>query len=201
VTSPEVPRDCPRKGLSPCGWHCEVGDSPLWGQSQSVSPEVDDVRKAVYPGSFDPVTFGHLDVIERGARIFDELVVSVAHAPGKKPLFTVDERLTLVTGLVAPYANVTVDTFEGLAIEHVRACGANVILRGIRTVSDFEYEFQMALTNRTMDPDIETVFVMSDEKYSFLRSSLIKEVAALGGDVKAMVPPIVEEALRKKLRT
>jgi len=157
------------------------------------------VRKAVYPGSFDPVTLGHLDVIERGAKTFDELVVSIARASGKKALFTVEERVELVTGLVAPWENVTVDTFEGLAIEHVRACGANVILRGIRTVSDFEYEFQMALTNRTMDAGIETVFVMSDEKYSFLRSSLIKEVAALGGNVNAMVPPVVEEALRKKL--
>ena len=158
------------------------------------------MRKAVYPGSFDPITYGHVDLIERGSRIFDELVVSVASSPGKKYLFTFDERLEMVRELVEPYENVTVDSFDGLAIDHVRSHKTNIILRGIRTVSDFEYEFQMALTNRTIDPEIETVFVMSDEKYSFIRSSLIKEIAALGGSVKNMVPPLVEDALRTKLR-
>ena len=158
------------------------------------------MRKAVYPGSFDPITYGHVDLIERGSKIFDELVVSVASSAGKKYLFSLDERLEMVRELVKPYGNVTVDSFDGLAIDHVRSHKTNMILRGIRTVSDFEYEFQMALTNRTIDPEIETVFVMSDEKYSFIRSSLIKEVAALGGSVKNMVPSLVEEALRKKLR-
>jgi pantetheine-phosphate adenylyltransferase len=157
------------------------------------------VKKAVYPGSFDPATCGHLDVIERGSRIFDELVVSVAASRSKTALFSIDERVAMVSELVKPFDNVTVDTFDGLAIEHVRAVGAHVILRGIRTVSDFEYEFQMALTNRTMDAEIETVFVMSDEKYSFLRSSLIKEVAALGANLEGMVPKMVEKALRRKL--
>ena len=158
------------------------------------------MRKAVYPGSFDPVTYGHLDLIERGSKIFDELVVSVASSVGKTYLFTFDERLEMVQQLVKPYDDVTVDSFDGLAIDHVRSHKTNIILRGIRTVSDFEYEFQMALTNRTIDPEIETVFVMSDEKYSFIRSSLIKEVAALGGSLKNMVPPLVEQALRRKLR-
>lgn len=158
------------------------------------------MRKAIYPGSFDPVTCGHLDLIERGTKIFDELVVSVASHAGKDHLFTLDERLGMVAELVKPYDKVTVDSFEGLAIDHVRSHLTNIILRGIRTVSDFEYEFQMALTNRTIDSGMETVFVMSDERFSFIRSSLIKEVAALGGSLRNMVPPLVEEALRRKLR-
>jgi pantetheine-phosphate adenylyltransferase len=157
------------------------------------------VKKAVYPGSFDPITYGHLDVIERGGRIFDGLIVSVATASPKSCLFTVEERVAMVKELVKPFPNVTVDTFEGLTIDHLHRHGTNIILRGIRTVSDFEYEFEMAVTNRTIDPDIETVLVMSDERYAFIRSSHIKEVAALGGPLKNMVPPLVEEALRRKL--
>ncbi|HUV38753.1 MAG TPA: pantetheine-phosphate adenylyltransferase [Planctomycetota bacterium] len=157
------------------------------------------MKKAVYPGSFDPVTYGHLDLIERGAKIFDELVVSVASAAGKEALFSIDERVAMVRQLTSAWTNVSVDAFDGLAIEHVRRHGTRVILRGIRTVSDFEYEFQMALTNRTMDAGVETVFVMSDEKFSFIRSSLIKEVARLGGNLEGLVPPAVEKALRKKL--
>jgi len=159
------------------------------------------VRKAVYPGTFDPITYGHLDLIERGAKVFDELIVSIARAVGKQPVFTIEERVEMVRKLTGSTPNVSVDAFEGLAINHVRRHGAHVILRGIRTVSDFEYEFQMALTNRTMDVNIETVFVMSDEKFSFIRSSLIKEVARLGGDLTGLVPPVVEEALKKKLQT
>lgn len=159
------------------------------------------MRKAIYPGSFDPATYGHLDLIERGAKIFDELVVSVVTSEGKKHLFTVGERVEMLRELIKPYKNVTLDTFEGLAIDHVRRHRTNTILRGIRTVSDFEYEFQMALTNRTMDPETETVFVMSDERYSFIRSSLIKEVASLGGALAGMVPPLVEKALREKLKS
>ena len=159
------------------------------------------MKKAVYPGSFDPATLGHLDVINRGARVFDELIVSLVVNPQKSCLFSITEREAMVRSLLKGYDNVVVDSFEGLAIDHVRRHDANVILRGIRTVSDFEFEFQMALTNRTMDPDIEAVFVMSDEKYSFIRSSLIKEIARLGGTVKDMVPPLVEKALVEKLRT
>ena len=159
------------------------------------------MRKAVYPGSFDPLTLGHLDLIERGSKIFDRLVVSVAANPEKEHLFSVAERIEMVREMVKCYKNVTVDSFDGLAIDHVRRHKTSVILRGIRTVSDFEYEFQMALTNRTMAPEVETVFVMSDERFSFIRSSLIKEVAALGGPLKGLVPPQVEEALRKKLKS
>ena len=159
------------------------------------------MRSAVYPGSFDPVTCGHLDLIERGAKIFDRLVVSVAANPEKQHLFSVAERIEMVRELVKSHGNVTVDSFEGLVIDHVRRHKTSVILRGIRTMSDFEYEFQMALTNRTMAPGVETVLVMSDERFSFIRSSLIKEVAALGGSLKGMVPPLVEEALRRKLKS
>jgi pantetheine-phosphate adenylyltransferase len=140
-----------------------------------------------------------MDVIERGARVFDELIVSVADSSRKTYLFTKDERIAMVTALSKDIPNVTVDTFEGLSINHVREMDANVILRGIRTVSDFEYEFQMALTNRTIAPEVETVFVMSDERFSFIRSSLIKEVAMLNGSIEGLVPPLVEEALRSKL--
>ena len=159
------------------------------------------MKKAVYPGSFDPVTYGHIDLIERGARIFDELIVAVATASPKSHLFSVDERVAMVKSLVKHLPNVVVDTFDGLTIDHLHQHGTNIILRGIRTVSDFEYEFEMAVTNRTIDPKIETVLVMSDERYAFIRSSLIKEVAALGGPLTRMVPPGVEEALRKKLKT
>ena len=157
------------------------------------------MKKAVYPGSFDPITYGHLDVIERGSRIFDEIIVGVATASPKNHLFTVEERVAMVKELVRDFPNVLVDTFDGLAIEHLRRHGTNIILRGIRTVSDFEYEFEMAVTNRTIDPKVDTVLVMSDERYAFIRTSLIKEVAALGGPLKNMVPPLVEEALHRKL--
>ncbi len=159
------------------------------------------MKKAVYPGSFDPITYGHLDLIERGARIFDELIVSVATASPKSHLFSVDERVAMVKELVKQFPNVVVDTFDGLAIDHLHRHKTQIILRGIRTVSDFEYEFEMAVTNRTIDPKIETVLVMSDERYAFIRSSLIKEVASLGGPLTGMVPPVVEQALRRKLGT
>ena len=159
------------------------------------------MRKAVYPGSFDPVTLGHMDLIERGSKIFEQLVVSVSADTVKPHLFTPTERIEMVRELVKPYKNVTVDSFDGLAIEHLHRHKSHIILRGIRTVSDFEYEFQMALTNRTMAPEVETVLVMSDERFSFIHSSLIKEIARLGGPLQGMVPPLVEEALRRKLKS
>ena len=159
------------------------------------------MRKAVYPGSFDPMTYGHLDLIERGSKIFEQLVVSVSADAAKQHLFTAAERMEMVRELVKPYKNVTVDSFDGLAIEHLHRHKTSIILRGIRTVSDFEYEFQMALTNRTIAPEVETVLVMSDERFSFIHSSLIKEIARLGGPLKGMVPPRVEEALQKKLKS
>jgi len=153
---------------------------------------------AVYPGSFDPPTFGHIDVARRGSRMFDELVVAVAHNERKKYLFTVEERREMMAEAVKDLPNVTVEIFQGMIIDFVRAKGSNVILRGIRTVSDFEYEFKMALTNREMAKDIETMFVMTDQKFSFVSSSLTKEIAALGGPVESFVPPFVARRLREK---
>jgi len=158
------------------------------------------MSKAVYPGTFDPVTYGHLDVIRRGAQLFDSLVVSVAGSSVKSALFSVEERVTMMKLLTADLPNVTVASFDGLVIQHVRDLDSRIILRGIRTVGDFEYELQMALTNRNLDHSIETIFVMSSEKYSFVRSSTIKEAVRLGGDVVDMVPPLVADALKKKLR-
>ena len=157
------------------------------------------MMKAVYPGTFDPATYGHLDVIRRGAGIFEELVVSVAGASLKPTLFTPEERVDMMKELTSGLPNVTVDTFDGLLINHVNELDSRIILRGIRTVGDFEYEFQMALTNRNLDHRIETVFVMSSEKYYFVRSSTIKEAVRLGGDVADMVPSLVIEALKRKL--
>ncbi|MBI4565056.1 MAG: pantetheine-phosphate adenylyltransferase [Planctomycetes bacterium] len=153
---------------------------------------------AIYPGSFDPVTNGHVDVIRRGARVFDHLLVAVADNPAKKGLFTKDERVEMIRDVSRPFKNVTADWFDGLLVDYARRKKAGVILRGIRTVSDFEYEYQMAMTNRTFAQDIETVFVMTHEEYSFISSRLIKEAAALGGDVGAFVPKEVERWLRKK---
>ena len=158
------------------------------------------MNKAVYPGTFDPVTYGHLDVIRRGAELFDHLVVSIAGSSVKSALFSVEERVSMMKELTADLANVRVSIFDGLLIDHVRGQNTRIILRGIRTVGDFEYELQMALTNRNLDHNIETVFVMSSEKYSFVRSSTIKEAVRLGGDVGDMVPPLVVEALKRKLR-
>ncbi|MBI2900081.1 MAG: pantetheine-phosphate adenylyltransferase [Planctomycetes bacterium] len=154
---------------------------------------------AVYPGSFDPVTNGHLDVIRRGTRIFGRLIVAVADNPAKQSLFTKEERVTLIREVTKGIKNVEVDTFDGLVVDYVRKQKAQVILRGIRTISDFEYEYQMAMTNRTFCSDVETVFVMTHEEFSFVSSRLIKEAAQLGGDVGAFVPKEVEKALKKKL--
>ena len=156
------------------------------------------MRKAIYPGTFDPVTYGHLDVIKRGSKIFDELIVAVGHNPLKKPLFTVKERTNMVLKYAKEFPNVKVDCFEGMLVDYMKEMQIDVILRGIRTVSDFEYEFQMALTNRVLKNDIETVFVMTSQEYSFLNSSLIKEAVSLGGDVSMFVPSEVGKLLQQK---
>ena len=155
---------------------------------------------AVYPGSFDPITNGHLDVIKRGTKVFDKVIVAVGDNPAKKALFTKDERVEMIREVTKAFRNVEVDGFDGLVVDYVHKRKANVILRGIRTISDFEYEYQMALTNRTFAQDIETVFVMAHEEYSFVSSRFIKEAASMGGDVSSFLPKEVEKRLKAKFK-
>ena len=157
-------------------------------------------QKAIYAGTFDPMTLGHLDVVERAARIFPELIVAVAAVTGKGTLFSQKERIVLVKKSVAGLSNVTVKSFDGLLVEYARSQGVGVLIRGLRAFSDFEYEFQMALTNRRLAPDIETLFLMPKQDYSFLSSTNVKQVASLGGDVSEFVPAAVYKALALKLK-
>ena len=156
------------------------------------------VRIALCPGSFDPVTNGHLDIIERATKLFDWVHVAVLDNPNKKGLFSRDERLAMLKEATAGWPTVDTGTFSGLVVDYARAKGACAIVRGLRAVSDFEYEFQMASMNRYLYPDLETVFVMTSVEYAFLSSSLVKEVASYGGDVRRWVPPHVERRLREK---
>ncbi|MEX2104709.1 MAG: pantetheine-phosphate adenylyltransferase [Bacilli bacterium] len=153
---------------------------------------------AVYPGSFDPVTFGHIDIIQRGSKIFDHVIVAVLHNRNKDPLFSVEERMELLKAVTTKYSNVTVDHFNGLLIDYMRTKQANTIIKGLRAVSDFEYELQMASINKRLNDDVETLFMMTNNTYSYLSSSIVKDVAKYNGPVGELVPPIVEEALRKK---
>lgn len=155
---------------------------------------------AIYPGSFDPITNGHLDLIARGSRLVDRLVVAVLCNQAKRPLFTVDERMEMIRGVVS-FPNVEVASFDGLLADFAAAHGASMILRGIRAVSDYELEWQMALMNRRLQPGIETVFLTAGEEYSFISSKLVKEVASLGGSVTGIVPPSVEARLKQKYET
>ena len=157
-------------------------------------------RIAIYPGSFDPITNGHLDVIERAARLFDEVIVALARNSEKRPLFSDAERKRLIGQAVRHLKNVRVDEFGGLLVNYARRQRATAIIRGLRAVSDFEYEFQMALMNRRLEGDVETVFMMPKDEYTFLSSRLIKEIVRLGGDAVGLVPDYVEAALKKKLR-
>ena len=157
------------------------------------------MRTAIYPGSFDPVTNGHLDVVQRAAKLFDRVVVAVANSEAKHPLFTLEERLGLVKKAVKHLPNVEADAFEGLLIKYVVRRKAQAIVRGLRAVSDFEFEFQLALMNRKLNENIETIFMMPKDTYTFLSSRIVKEIARLGGDVKAFVPAHVQEALTRKL--
>ena len=155
-------------------------------------------RIAVYPGSFDPVTFGHIDLIERTVGLFDELVIAVARNIYKTGFFTVPERLEMIEELTKSHNNVSVDAFDGLLVDYVRKKGACCVLRGLRAFSDFEYEFQMALTNRKLNDEYETIFLMTHESYSFISSSLVKELIEFGGDISSFVPPLVEQKLKEK---
>ena len=157
--------------------------------------------RAIYPGTFDPLTNGHLDLIARGAKIFDELVVAILRNSEKSPLFTLEERTQMIADSTRQYRNVTVASFEGLLVDFARQQQASAVLRGIRAISDYEYEFQMAMMNRKLDPELETLFMMPAEKYTYVSSRLIKGVFQLGGDVTALVPPLVVERLKAKVPT
>jgi pantetheine-phosphate adenylyltransferase len=155
---------------------------------------------AVYTGVFDPVHLGHLDVIRRGSKIFDRLVVGVGINPEKLPFFSLEERVALVQGVSAPFRNVEVLPFSGLAVRFVREVGAHIMLRGLRTTSDMEYEFSMSLTNRALAPELETVFLMANETYSHINSTLLRQIAELGGELEKFVPPEVRAALERRAR-
>lgn len=158
-------------------------------------------RIAVYPGSFDPVTLGHLDIIQRAAKQFDHLIVAVLNNTSKSPLFTIEERKEFLLDVTRDMPNVSVDAFRDLLVRFMRSQQANVIIRGIRSVTDFEYELQLASTNHHLDNDIETIFMMTNPKYSYLSSSIVKEIAKFQGNVKELVPPIVERSLQGKFGT
>ncbi|RYD68695.1 MAG: pantetheine-phosphate adenylyltransferase [Verrucomicrobiaceae bacterium] len=156
------------------------------------------MRRAIYPGSFDPVTNGHLDVIQRAARLFDEVIVAAAHNEQKSGLFAMNERLQLLSEVTAEHTNVRVTRFNGLLVNFAREQGVNAVIRGLRAISDFEFEFQMALMNRKLEPGVETIFLMPREEYTAISSRIVKEIAKLGGNVEAFVPPLVARALSEK---
>ena len=156
------------------------------------------MKKVIYPGTFDPVTYGHIDIVKRAVDLFDEIVVTVAVNPTKQPLFTTDERVQMLNESLKEFKTVTIDSFEGLLVEHAKQVGAIGIIRGLRQISDFEFEFQMALMNRSIKPEIETIFLVPSICYSFVSSRLVKEVYQLGGGVEKMVPEVVDQKLREK---
>ncbi len=157
------------------------------------------MKKVIYPGTFDPVTYGHIDIVKRAVDLFDEVVVTVAINPSKKPLFTTQERVDMLKESLKEFSNqVVIDSFDGLLVEHAKQVGAQAIIRGLRQISDFEFEFQMALMNRKLSGDITTIFLMPHERYTYLNSTVIRNLASLHADVSNFVPPIVVEALRKK---
>jgi pantetheine-phosphate adenylyltransferase len=154
---------------------------------------------AIYPGSFDPLTMGHVNIIERGLAVFDEIIVAIAHNISKKTLFTEEERLNHLRQVFGHNPRVKIDCFEGLLVHYAEKVGAKAVLRGIRTVSDYEFEFQMALANKRLYPAMETFFMMTDSQYSYLSSTIIKEISRFGGTVDGMVPPVIAEELKRKL--
>jgi len=157
------------------------------------------ITRAVYPGTFDPITNGHEDLIQRASRLFDEVIVGVAHSQAKRPFFSMDERITLAREVLAPYKNVSVQGFSGLLSQFVKEHDASVILRGLRAVSDFEYEFQLAGMNRRLAPGVETLFLTPSDKYLFLSATIVREIAVLGGDISAFVHPLTVERMRAKI--
>ena len=159
------------------------------------------MRTVVYPGSFDPLTNGHLDVVQRAAKLFDRVVMAVARNEGKQPFFNLEERVALVAQSVAHLPNVRADAFDGLLVDYVKRQGAQAIIRGLRAVSDFEFEFQLALMNRKLNEEIETIFMMPKDTYTFLSSRIVKEIARHGGDISTFVPAGVQAALRQKFKT
>ncbi|HLJ77934.1 MAG TPA: pantetheine-phosphate adenylyltransferase [Acidobacteriaceae bacterium] len=159
-----------------------------------------NIVKAIYPGSFDPLTNGHLDLIARAAKIFDHLVVAILRNSSKSPLFTVEERVAMLSEGIAALENVSISTFDGLLVDFAREQRAHAVVRGIRAISDYEYEFQMALMNRRLSPEVETIFLMPDAKYSFVSSRLVKEVFELGGSIDGLVPKFVIDRLKDKQR-
>ncbi|NLY50192.1 MAG: pantetheine-phosphate adenylyltransferase [Firmicutes bacterium] len=158
------------------------------------------MRIAVYPGSFDPVTNGHLDIICRASRVFDRVIVAVGRQASKKPLFSTEERVAMLRKVTEDLPNVEVDSFDGLLVQYVKSRGANIVVRGLRAISDFDYEFQMTLTIKKLDDEIETLFMMTSSEYSFLSSSIVKEVASYGGCIRDMVPEVVEKKLWDRYR-
>ena len=183
---------------------CQNGSGGVTGYNNRESENADLSGKpsnviAIYPGSFDPITNGHLDLIQRGSRLFDRLIVSILRNETKEPLFTLEERMEMLREVVHIYPNVEVDSFHGLLVDHAAAHNATVLLRGIRAISDYEYELQMALMNRRLRPEIETVFLLAQEAYSFISSRLVKEVFSLGGDISGLVPPGVEARMHRQL--
>jgi pantetheine-phosphate adenylyltransferase len=157
-------------------------------------------KKAIYPGSFDPITNGHIDIIQRGLDVFDKIIVAVLENPVKNPLFPAEERVKMIRQIFGRQKNVEVKSFHGLLVEFARHSRAQIVIRGLRAISDFEYEFQMALMNRKLAPDVETFFMMPSLNFTFLSSKMVKEVFALGGPVRDLVPPLVERKLREKFR-
>ena len=190
-------------------WEWGVGDKTTELKTHSPTPYTPlptpfqlpsrAMRTAIYPGSFDPLTNGHLDIIRRGTRLFDRFLVAVLENEGKAPLFTVSERMELIVRCTANMPNVEVHSFSGLLVDFMRRVDANVVVRGIRAVSDYEYELQMALMNRELHPEIETIFMLPAVEYTYVSSRLVKEVFRLGGDVARLVPPLVLESLKARL--
>jgi pantetheine-phosphate adenylyltransferase len=156
---------------------------------------------AIYPGTFDPITNGHLDILKRASQLFDKVIVVVSNNPHKNPLFSLEERRKLVYETVKDIDNVEVDVFDGLLVQYARKKGALALIRGLRAVSDFDYEFQMALMNRKLLPELETVYLMPSEEYTYINSTIVKEVARLGGRIDCFLPPVVSEHLKEKMRT